>query len=97
MDIPEGWVLSEDGKALERSYVDTLDCPELCGLRVVDDVLESHRSVGVFDPGMWWLVMAEDEPEGCMLLSACPEQNAVELVYLGISPRLRAGDWARCC
>lgn len=75
--------------ALERTYEETLDCPELCGLRQVEDVLESHRSVGVFDPGMWWLVMAGSEPEGCMLFSACPEQNAVELVYLGISPRLR--------
>jgi ribosomal protein S18 acetylase RimI-like enzyme len=76
-------------KALERTYEETMDCPELCGMRVVGDVLESHRSVGVFDPGMWWLVMDSGEPEGCMLLSACPEQNAVELVYLGLSPRLR--------
>jgi ribosomal protein S18 acetylase RimI-like enzyme len=76
-------------KALERTYEQTMDCPELCGMRVVGDVLESHRSVGVFDPGMWWLVMDNGEPEGCMLLSACPEQNAVELVYLGLSPRLR--------
>lgn len=75
--------------ALERTYEQTLDCPELCGLRVVGDVLESHRSVGVFDPRMWWVVMDEGEPEGCMLLSACPEQNTVELVYLGLSPRMR--------
>lgn len=75
--------------ALERSYEETLDCPELCGMRDVADVLESHRSVGEYDPGMWWLVEADGEAEGCMLLSASPEQNAVELVYLGISPRLR--------
>ena len=42
--------------ALERSYVDTLDCPELCGLREKRDVLDSHRSTGKFDPNLWWLV-----------------------------------------
>jgi ribosomal protein S18 acetylase RimI-like enzyme len=76
-------------KALDRTYEQTMDCPELCGLRDVGDVLESHRSVGVFDPGMWWLILDGVEPEGCMLLSVCPEQSSVELVYLGLSPRLR--------
>lgn len=76
-------------RALDRSYEHTLDCPELCGLRDVDDVLESHRSVGDFDPGMWWLILADGQAEGCMLLSVCPEQSSVELVYLGLSPALR--------
>ncbi|MBC7772616.1 MAG: GNAT family N-acetyltransferase, partial [Pyrinomonadaceae bacterium] len=75
--------------ALERSYIDTQDCPELCGLREVADVLDSHRSVGDFDPALWWIIEYEGKPEGAMLLSACPEQQTVELVYLGISPVLR--------
>lgn len=75
--------------ALERSYIDTLDCPELCGLRSAEDVLESHRSVGRYDGGLWWLVMASGRAEGCMLLNVCPEHESVELVYLGLSPVLR--------
>lgn len=75
--------------ALEQSYVDTQDCPELCGIRDVSDVLESHRSVGIFDPVLWWLVFKGDQPHGCMLLSACPEHQSVELVYLGLSPSVR--------
>jgi ribosomal protein S18 acetylase RimI-like enzyme len=75
--------------AMERSYEQTLDCPELCGLRDVHDVLASHKSVGTFDPSLWWVVLSDGRPEGCMMLSRCPEQETVELVYLGVSPAIR--------
>jgi ribosomal protein S18 acetylase RimI-like enzyme len=75
--------------ALERSYVDTLDCPELCGLRETEDVLESHRTTGIFNPQLWWIISVRGDPQGCMLFSHCPEHSSVELVYLGISPVLR--------
>ena len=69
--------------------MDTLDCPELCGLRRTDDVIASHLATGVFHPETWWLVFEDGEPEGCVLMSHCPEHDSVELVYLGLSPRLR--------
>jgi len=75
--------------ALTRSYDQTLDCPELCHLRQPEDVLESHRSVRQFDPRWWWLIELNGEPEGVMLFTANPEQGDVELVYLGLSPKLR--------
>jgi mycothiol synthase len=75
--------------AMDRSYVRTLDCPELCGLRDTADVLESHRATGDWDPHLWWLVFLRGEPHGCLLLNRCPEQRSVELVYLGLSPELR--------
>lgn len=76
--------------ALERSYEGTLDCPELCGMRSIADVLDSHKSVGQFDPSLWWLLLDNDGPQGCTLLNVCPEQDSVELVYLGIAPAMRA-------
>lgn len=76
-------------QALDKSYVDTLDCPELCGLRETTDVLESHRAAGTFDPKLWWLVFLQDQPMGCMLFSCFPEQGSAELVYLGLGPELR--------
>jgi len=88
-DIPESEHDSLLAVALERSYIDTQDCPELCGLRDVADVLDSHRSVGVFDPSLWWIIEVDGRPEGAMLFSVCPEQQTIELVYLGISPLLR--------
>ena len=80
------WIVS----ALEASYVDTLDCPELCGMRGMDDVLDSHKSVGVFDPALWWIALDEsDVARACLLLAVCPEQDSVELVYLGLDPNVR--------
>ncbi len=76
-------------EALDRTYRDTLDCPELCGLRDTADVLESHRATGIFDPKLWWLATLEGRPHGCILLARAPEHRSVELVYLGLSPELR--------
>jgi GNAT superfamily N-acetyltransferase len=83
--------------ALERTYVDTRDCPELCGLRDTADVVASHRSTGVFDPSTWWIVRDEaaGAAQGCVLMSHCPEHNAVELVYIGLGPELRGRGLAR--
>jgi len=75
--------------ALEGSYEATLDCPELCGLRSMDDVIESHRATGEFDPTRWHLIFKDEQPAGCCLLSHIPQSNSVELVYLGISPPAR--------
>jgi ribosomal protein S18 acetylase RimI-like enzyme len=81
-------------RILKKTYIETQDCPELCGLRDARDVLDSHRAVGAHDPNLWWLLFDGDpssggEPEGCMLLNPCPEQDSVELVYLGLAPALR--------
>jgi RimJ/RimL family protein N-acetyltransferase len=76
-------------QALEASYVDTQDCPELCGWRATTDVLESHRSTGEYDPSLWWIVSDGSGPGGCILLNRCPEQRSIELVYIGLAPRLR--------
>lgn len=75
--------------AMERSYIDTLDCPELCGLRDTGDVLTSHRATGTFDPMLWWIVEIDGAPEGLMLFNPCPDQASIELVYLGLSPAAR--------
>ncbi|HLO39915.1 MAG TPA: GNAT family N-acetyltransferase [Phycisphaerales bacterium] len=82
-------------EALESTYVQTLDCPELCGLRETRDILDSHRSTGIYDPGAWWVVFEDGVPRGTMLLSRIPEQGAVELVYLGLAPSIRGKGIAR--
>jgi len=76
-------------RAMDRSYEQTLDCPELCGLRETRDVFESHRLTGVVDLNLWWVVELNGQAEGLMLLNPCPDQSTVELVYLGLSPALR--------
>lgn len=81
--------------ALERSYADTLDCPELCGLRETTDVLESHKAAGEFHPSLWWLVRDRGVPSGAMLFSPSAQHTHIELVYLGIAPSLRGRGLAR--
>jgi ribosomal protein S18 acetylase RimI-like enzyme len=76
-------------RALEASYEGTLDCPALCGLRDLDDVVESHKSVGHFDPALWTLLLKDAEPVGCILLSAAAPHASVELVYLGLASSVR--------
>lgn len=81
-------------KVLEASYVDTQDCPELCGMRTTTDILASHYATGVFDPTLWFVVFLRDAsgvevPAGCMLLSRVLEQRALELVYVGLSKAAR--------
>lgn len=76
-------------ESLQQSYIDTLDCPELCGMREPADVLVSHRSVGQFDPRLWWVVIKDGKGVGCVLLNQNAETDSVELVYLGIGPAIR--------
>lgn len=75
--------------ALEASYVGTMDCPELCGLRTMEDVLASHRATGSWEPSHWWLISDGEHPSGALLFNPCPEQDSVELVYFGLAPALR--------
>jgi ribosomal protein S18 acetylase RimI-like enzyme len=82
-------------EALNHSYIDTLDCPELCGLRETRDVLASHRDTGEFDPRTWWVLLHKGQPRGCALFSNCPELHSAELVYLGIGPELRGRGLGR--
>lgn len=82
-------------EALEQSYVDTLDCPELCGMRHVDDVIESHKATGEWRPDLWWLIEEDENVRGCMLFNHSPDQSAVELVYLGLAPALRGRGLSR--
>lgn len=75
--------------ALNASYADTLDCPELCGMRETPDVVQSHIATGTFDPTLWTLVFQGGEPVGCALFSPVPENRSAELVYLGLGPSAR--------
>lgn len=76
-------------QALDASYEGTLDCPELCGLRAMDDVVDSHMATGTFQANHWLIVEKEAQPVGCCLLSHCPSSSSIELVYLGIGQAAR--------
>jgi ribosomal protein S18 acetylase RimI-like enzyme len=81
--------------AIAESYDHTMDCPQLSGLRDVEDVIAGHKAVGPFDPNLWSLLLEGDQPAGCLLLSEIPARRGLELVYLGLSPRVRGRGLGR--
>jgi GNAT superfamily N-acetyltransferase len=72
-------------EAVQRTYAQSLDCPELTGLRRVADVLAGHRATGVFDPALWWVAKRGSEPVGVLLLNRIPRSEALEIVYMGVA------------
>jgi mycothiol synthase len=80
---------AEFARVLTESYVDSLDCPELTGLRPIDDVIAAHQSSGQFDPALWELLDIGGQPAGCVLLARLPDAGALDLVYMGVVPRFR--------
>lgn len=81
-------------EGLERSYIQTRDCPVLRGLRATSDVLVGHMSVGRFTPDLWTLARLRGRPAGLMLLNIA-DPRVMELIYLGIGPELRRQGVAR--
>lgn len=81
-------------KVLELTYLDTLDCPELNGVRSTTDTIAGYRATGEFRPEAWSLVQHQGEDVGCVLVGFHPPWMA-ELIYMGLIPRARGRGWGR--
>lgn len=82
-------------RLLEETYVETLDCPRFNDVRSGEDALCSHRTAGNFDPSRWKIYRAEGRDIGVLLLSDHPEQDAWEVVYIGVVPEARGKQFGR--
>jgi ribosomal protein S18 acetylase RimI-like enzyme len=82
---------------LQATYIGSLDMPELDGARGLDDIMESHRAAGRFDPGRWQLGHVPGRPEAAsvLLLAEVPSRPAWEVVYLGLTPPARGHGLGR--
>lgn len=76
-------------RTLLRTYEATLDCPELNGVRGVEEVLAGHRAQGEHDPERWWLALDGGAPAGVLLTAVLPESGAWEVAYVGVVPEGR--------
>lgn len=76
-------------RALDASYAESLDCPELTGLRTAEEILAGHRAAGLFDPAHWWVVTRENQPVGVLLLCGVPGRAALEIAYVGVAQTVR--------
>jgi ribosomal protein S18 acetylase RimI-like enzyme len=83
--------------ALQATYIDSLDMPELEGIRSLDDIMASHRTGGRFDPSRWRVGAVPGEPDAgaVLLLSALPDHDAGEVAYLGLTPAARGRGLGR--
>jgi ribosomal protein S18 acetylase RimI-like enzyme len=80
---------------LERTYEGTEDCPEVNGVRSIDEVLEGHRAQGVHEPARWWLARRLGAPVGVLLVNEIRDEPAWELVYMGVLPEVRGQGLGR--
>ncbi len=76
-------------RLIARTYAQTLDFPELDGMRDVRDVVTGYRSAGDFQPELWQYLTLDGEEAGALLLAEFPETRQLELVYMGIVPEAR--------
>lgn len=76
-------------ETLLGSYEATLDCPEVNGVRTIEEVLEGHRAQGVRGPEDWWLARQRIKPVGVLLLAEMPEGECWDVSYIGVLPAAR--------
>jgi len=76
-------------RTLMRTYEGTLDCPEVNGVRSVEEIIEGHQAQGVHDPAIWWLALDQGQPAGVLLLTDTPDCNAWDVSYVGVVPEAR--------
>jgi len=72
-------------EALDGTYVQSLDCPELTGLRTATEVLAGHRARVDFDPALWWVALRRGAPVGIVLLNPIESQTGLEIEYIGVA------------
>jgi ribosomal protein S18 acetylase RimI-like enzyme len=76
-------------EAVERTYVDSLDCPEIARYRSGNDALTSYRAAPGFDSALWSLVRVDDKAAGVLLAHDHPQRGIREIVYVGVVPEAR--------
>ncbi len=76
-------------ETLWRTYEGTLDCPEVNGVRTIDEIVVGHQAQGLFNSDRWWLVREYACPVGVVLATELPGGQGWDLAYLGVVPEAR--------
>ena len=80
-------------RLVEATYRETLDCPQLNGVRDVDDVLAGYRAASDFNASRWLIVRHADADVGCLILTGYPNLSVWELTYMGVVAESRGHGW----
>ena len=78
---------------IEHTYVNTLDCPAVDGLRPTRNVLLEYRDIGVPRDDWWFIARHAGQDIGCLLLADHRPAAHAELVYMGLIPEMRGRGW----
>jgi mycothiol synthase len=78
---------------IDRTYIGTLDCPRIDGLRSTADAVTGYKSVGQFRPEWWQIVRQQGQDLGCLLVNVHPDVAHAEIVYLALVPQARGRGW----
>jgi ribosomal protein S18 acetylase RimI-like enzyme len=82
-------------ETLLRTYEGTLDCPELNGVRDINEIMAGHRAQGKHDPELWSLLFRAGVPVGVLMLAEMPDWGALDISFLGVVPEARGGGLGR--
>jgi ribosomal protein S18 acetylase RimI-like enzyme len=80
---------------LLRTYVDSQDCPEVTGIRTIDEIIAGHRAQGNHRPERWWLALDRNNPVGVLLLTEMPDWSSWDVSYVGVVPEARGRGFGR--
>ncbi|MEM9643906.1 MAG: GNAT family N-acetyltransferase [Planctomycetota bacterium] len=85
-------------KLVERTYVDSLDCPGFANFRTARQLLQSYRESPTFHRPGWNEVHFEGNPIGALIIALHEKADGphvAELTYMGLRPEMRGRGLGR--
>jgi len=76
-------------QTLLQTYEGSQDCPEVNGIRAIEEIIAGHKAQGKYDPQRWWLAWADERPVAVLLIASVAEFRSWDLAYLGVVPEAR--------
>lgn len=76
-------------RLLERTFVESRDCPQLAGLRNGPEMLAVHREADLSGASLWRLYHRSALDAGLLLASDHTDGEVCEICYLGVVPEMR--------
>ncbi|MCE9554711.1 MAG: GNAT family N-acetyltransferase [Planctomycetes bacterium] len=74
---------------LGQSWIGSLDCPALDGMREPAEVLDGYLAAGTSQAQHWCFLRSCGADAGCLLLAEHADSDEMELVYMGLVAELR--------
>jgi ribosomal protein S18 acetylase RimI-like enzyme len=82
-------------ETLLRTYDGSRDCPEVNGVRTIDEILDGHAADAGTNFDRWWLAFDGTRPVGVLLVTEPEEWQAWEVAYVGVVPEARGRGLGR--